>query len=109
MSVALTAQDRDRTVHLAPGEVVTIALAENATTGYRWAVDQYDDRVVDLLPSEYEPSGEPGSGPVGAGEAVRFSFRARAHGVTPVRLKHWRHWEGDASIIDRFSATIHVD
>jgi hypothetical protein len=37
-----------------------------------------------------------------------LSFRAVATGNVELRLKLWRQWEGDKSIVDRFAATVRV-
>jgi hypothetical protein len=33
---------------------------------------------------------------------------ARASGRTRLALKRWRHWEGDASIVERFAVTLDI-
>jgi predicted secreted protein len=33
---------------------------------------------------------------------------ARRPGRTRVALKRWRHWEGDASIAERFAVTLDI-
>jgi hypothetical protein len=37
----LVEKDNDRTVDIRQGESVRISLPENATSGYRWAIDRY--------------------------------------------------------------------
>ena len=39
----LTQTDNDRTAEVHIGGSVRINLAENATTGFRWAIDRYDE------------------------------------------------------------------
>jgi hypothetical protein len=33
---------------------------------------------------------------------------ARTPGRTRLALKRWRHWEGDTSIVERFSVTLDI-
>ncbi|HEY7270565.1 MAG TPA: protease inhibitor I42 family protein [Dehalococcoidia bacterium] len=102
--LSLVEADNGRTRDIRQGETVRITLPENATTGYRWAVDQVDESVIEALASEphYAPSG------VGSGGEIPFLFRAKAGGAGEIVLKHWRHWAGDSSIIDRFRIQLRV-
>ena len=95
---SLTEADNGRTVDLRVGETVDVTLPENATTGYRWAVDRLDPGIVEANESKARyPSDRTGS----AGEAT-FSFKASEAGSGDVSLKYWRHFEGDSSITQRF-------
>ena len=95
---SLTEADNERTVALRVGESVRLTLPENATTGYRWAIDRLDRDVVEEAGSEAHPSG----GAIGSAGNVTFVFRAKKAGSGEVALKYWRHFEGDASIVKRF-------
>jgi len=83
-------------------DVLEIHLAENATTGYRWAPDDYD---VSLLKLDETAARYPGAAPGSGGEAI-FRFRVVGTGSGTLTLKYWRHWEGAASIVQRFAVTI---
>jgi inhibitor of cysteine peptidase len=96
--VTITEADAGTTVKLQVGQAVAVRLSENASTGYRWAIDAADAKLV--TPSE--PQLPYQSGAVGSGRLVPWTFTARSPGATTVTLKLWRHWEGDASIIQRF-------
>ena len=95
---SLTEADNERTVDLRVGESVRLTLPENATTGYRWAIDRLDRDVVEEAGSEAHPS----RGPMGSTGQVSFDFRAKQAGSGEVALKYWRHFEGDGSIVKRF-------
>ena len=86
---------------LAEGELLTIRLKENASTGYRWAVEQPGG-----LSWEDGGSGVPGL-PGGAG-IHEFRVRADRLGRHDICLKHWRDWDGERSIIARFPLTLQV-
>jgi inhibitor of cysteine peptidase len=100
---SLTEADNERTVDLRVGESVRLTLPENATTGYRWAIDRLDRDVVDMAGSDSHY----GSG-IGAAGNVTFDFTARKAGSSEIALKYWRHFEGEGSIVRRFSVRINV-
>lgn len=84
------------------GDVLTLQLPENATTGYRWAPDTYDAKALAIVEETADyPSAAVGSG----GEAV-FRFRVVRAGSSALVLKYWRHWEGATSIQRRFTVTV---
>jgi len=95
---SLTEADNGRTVELLEGEAVSVTLPENATSGYRWAIDRVDPGIVEAD----EAKARYPSGAVGSGGETTFFFKSTAPGSGEVRLKYWRHFEGDASIIKRF-------
>ena len=95
---SLTEADNERTVDLRVGESVRLTLPENATTGYRWAIDHLDRKVVDPAGSEPHYAG----GAVGAAGQVTFDFKAKQAGSGEVALKYWRHFEGEGSVVKRF-------
>ena len=103
--LSITEQQDGTTVHVASHDVLQITLLENASTGFRWAVDQFDKQILELVDSEanYKPK------TVGASGEVSFLFRARAPGASTIELKNWRHWEGDSSITRRFHLQVQVD
>jgi inhibitor of cysteine peptidase len=100
----LVETDNDRTVDVRVGDEVRISLPENASTGYRWAIDRYDENIIEALGSEPRYP----AGAVGSGGEIAFTFKARKAGTGEIALKHWRHWEGDRSIIARFRARLNV-
>ena len=95
---SLTEAVNDQTVDLRVGETFHVRLPENATTGYRWTIDRLDDEVVEAVGSEPDYA----AGSIGSGGAVTFTFRAKKPGTGDIALKHWRHFEGDASVTNRF-------
>jgi inhibitor of cysteine peptidase len=96
----LSEQDRGRTVEVAEGDIITVRLRENPTTGYRWSVETTDG--LELVGDDFEAGG----GAIGAAGERVLEFRATRPGSHKLRLKNWREWEGDASVIDRFEADI---
>src|SRR5438552_19061898 len=87
---SLTEADNGHTVDLRVGETVSVTLPENATSGYRWAIDRLDPGIVEANEAKpHYPSGQ-----VGSGGVVTFAFKSTRTGSGEVSLKHWRHFEG---------------
>lgn len=110
-TVILTKQDKDKMLNVAVGESFVITLDENPTTGYVWAVEGQPELLV-LQGSDYVSDAPPHKPDhpmiVGAGGKRTFTFMAQKSGTTTLKLKHWRPWEGDASIVDTFSVPVVV-
>ena len=82
-----------------------INLAENATTGFRWAIDRYDEQLFEVVATEpHYPNNA-----IGAGGEVSFIFRAKKPGSGEIALKNWRHWEGDSSVTNRFRVRLRIE
>ena len=104
MSSVLTSADNGRTVELHVGDQVALRLPENPTTGYRWAIDSSDANLVDVKQGEFAAK----SGAVGGGGEAQWSITAKAPGATSIRLKRWRPWEGDSSVVERYGITLQI-
>lgn len=102
----LTEVNNGQTVKLGVGDRLTIQLQENPSTGYQWTLEDNTDSVLPLRSSEYylAPTGRVGSG----GQHI-FILQGAQVGTAQPRFKHWRSWEGDASILDRFTVTVQVE
>jgi len=102
--VQMSGRDNGRTIDVRAGQSIRIVLPENATTGYRWAIDHCDQAVVELVStgSRYLERA------IGAGGEAEFVFEARNPGSGEISLKQWRHWEGDQSILERFHLLLNV-
>ena len=101
----LTQTDNDRTAEVHIGGSVRINLVENATTGFRWAIDRYDEQLFEVVATEPHYSKDS----IGAGGNVSFTFRAKNPGSGEIALKNWRHWEGDSSVTNRFRVRLRID
>jgi inhibitor of cysteine peptidase len=102
--LSLIETDNDRTVEVRLGDVVRITLPENASTGFRWTIDRYNEDIIEALGSEPRYT----AGDVGSGGEILFTFKAKKAGRGEIALKHWRHWEGDRSVIGRFRVRLNV-
>jgi inhibitor of cysteine peptidase len=104
MSSVLTAADNGRTVELHVGDEVALRLPENATTGYRWAIDSADANLVDIKEGQYVSTSEK----MGGGGEAQWLIKAKAPGATSIKLKRWRQWEGESSVVERYEITLRI-
>lgn len=99
MTITVTECDDGAQVRVHVGDTLELRLPENATTGYRWALDERDSEVFGPCEKHGEyPCKTTGSG----GEAV-FRVKVRAAGHAALRAKYWRRWEGETSVRRRFT------
>jgi len=101
----LTRADSGSSVQVKVGDVVAVRLTENPSTGFVWSTDSTSGDALRFVESEYLPAAD---GRVGGVGERSLSFRAVAAGNVELRLKLWRQWEGDKSIVDRFAATVRI-
>lgn len=102
--LSIVETDNGRTANVRLGGLVQITLPENATTGYRWAIERYSEECIEAVASEpHYPANA-----IGSGGEVAFLFRARKVGMGEISLRRWRHWEGDSSITARFRLRLAV-
>ena len=73
------------------GQIFTISLESNPTTGYKWNAT-YDTDFVELVDHKYVPAAQTGV-MLGAGGTEIYRFRAIRRGITRVRMSYKREWE----------------
>ncbi|MFC1866199.1 protease inhibitor I42 family protein [Chloroflexota bacterium] len=105
MELKLTQTDNGKSIEIQQEDVIKLSLKENPSTGYRWTVDKSSDEALVLQSSEFVSPENP---KFGEGGVRVFEFRENKAVTTHIQLKHWREWEGDTSIIDRFAVTLLV-
>lgn len=98
-------KDNGALVELRRGAKITIELAENPTTGYRWIINWVDE--VFLVPEGDSFLTDNRMG-LGGGGLRRFFFRAKAPGRTTLSLINKRAWQRDDQAVGSFKLTIHV-
>lgn len=86
------------------GDEVTIRLAENPSTGYRWTVTNSAPAVLAPLEDRIVSS----SGKPGAAAERELGYTATAPGIATLELVQRRAWESPAAALDRFAVTIEV-
>jgi inhibitor of cysteine peptidase len=102
--LTLVETDNDRMVDIRVGDTVRITLPENATTGYRWAIDHYDKEFIEAIATEPKYTKKA----IGSGGEVSFLFQGKKAGTGEIALKNWRSWEGDSSVTSRFRLRLNV-
>lgn len=83
------------------GEIVTISLESNPSTGHRW-IAKFEPKFLKLVKQEFISS----SNLVGAGGTERFDFKAVTSGTTTLHMVYKREWE--STIQDEKKYTIVV-
>lgn len=104
--LTLTQADNGKSITLQVNQTVVIALNENPTTGFQWAIDSSPDPLLLLTASQYLSPSQPGL--IGGGGQRILTLQAHKAGTEKLQIKLWRAWEGDSSIIDRFAVTVEV-
>jgi hypothetical protein len=93
-------EDAGRTVEVAAGAPLVVALPETGGTGYTWQVEQLPEGGQ-VLGERYEHA--PGAG-IGAESVHVFEIEPGSGG--PLRLVHGRPWLGEEGVLDRFELDV---
>ena len=104
----LTKADKGRTLHLKSGDIVTVQLASNPTTGFQWefGTPALDRKVVSLREDRFiSPKGDL----CGAPGKRSLSFQAEGPGRTDIRLIYVRPWEKNRPPAEEFSLSFEVE
>jgi len=93
--IVLTERDNEQAVSLVVGDVLTIRLPENPTTGFRWQTDRTEaSGVLDPMADFFAPSPV---GAIGAGGTRVLRWTATSQGHAEIRLELMRTWEARPS------------
>lgn len=107
-AIQLTEQDNNKNLAITVGDIFTVRLDENPTTGYVWSVEGMADVLI-LQNTDYVTNSiSKGEIMTGVGGKKTFAFIANAVGTVTLRFKEWRAWEGDSSIVNKFAVKIQV-
>lgn len=102
--VQLTAADDGTTVEIETGQVLSITLEANPTTGYTWEVTESPSEQV--LKQVGEIEFEPESDLIGAGGVQLIKFKVVNAGQTSLKLVYHRPWEMDVEPLETFSINV---
>ena len=105
LEITLTERDNGESITVPLGANLVLRLNETPGSGFRWAVDTGDQKILELHRSDYIPAKNSAVG--GGGQRV-LEFEAKRSGSVRLALKLLRAWEGDRSLASRFEAEIHV-
>ncbi|MFM7881061.1 MAG: protease inhibitor I42 family protein [Microcystis panniformis] len=103
--LTLTRTDNGKSITMQVNDLLLLSLDENPTTGFQWAIDGGGSDLVELQSSEYVPAIESRVG--GGGQRV-LTFKAQRAGIGQLKLKLWREWQGEPSVVERFTVTLQV-
>ena len=101
----VTSDDNGKTIKMADGDTIFVRLNENSTTGYRWDFDNLDEKMVQVERASYERASEA----VGSGGEATWSVKPQTSGTAKMRMKLWRQWEGEQSVVETFAFTLKVE
>ena len=87
-----TYTDSGQTISIGADQEFVIALGSNPTTGYRWQAS-FDETMLKLVESRYQPGERAEQGVVGAGGIEYFRFKALKTAKTEITMVYKRPWE----------------
>lgn len=105
-STRLSDGDSGKTVELAVGASLVIALEENATTGYSWALQGSVPGVLTVVGDEQKAAAD--TGVVGAAGRHTFEYKAAAAGEGELKLVYVRPWEKGVAPVKTYTVTVVV-
>jgi len=102
----LDADDDGAAVAVRTGDVITVVVKGNPTTGYAWtaALGEADAAILEQMG---EPAYVPDSDLIGSGGTYTFRFRAVAAGEAVLKLAYARPWES-VPPLETFSVDVSV-
>lgn len=96
--------DNGASLSIASGDLVTLELEGNPTTGYTWEITIVDGTALTVLG---EPEYRSDTELVGSPGVFCFRFRAAAEGETEIELVYHRSWE-DEEPLQTFRFTVNI-
>ncbi len=103
-AIVILDNDRGKTFTTQVGDMITIRLAENPTTGYRWDIGAVD-KLIEFQGADYQTTPRPS---IGSGGTRIFHFKAKAVGTAQIQLKLRRSWEPEDKAIEQFTVNIRI-
>ena len=109
-NMKLDASANGTTQQLKQGEVLSITLESNPSTGYAWYATISDSAVLVQMsePQYIEPTGS-ATPMVGAAGTQTFFFQAVETGTMTVTLDYERSWETDVQPLQTITLTVEVN
>jgi inhibitor of cysteine peptidase len=101
----LGVEDDGRQITLQQGQILTIKLAANPTTGYSWELVESEGAILQQVG---EPEYEAESDLLGAPGTQTLRFEAVEAGQMELRLAYRRPWETDVEPVETFTVQVTV-
>lgn len=105
---ALTESDNGKEVSVKKGQMITVRLEANPTTGYGWEVSEIDPQVLTQNGEKTYEQASQSKNLVGGGGWETFTFTAQQTGETTLKLIYRRSWEKGVEPIKTFEVKIRV-
>jgi inhibitor of cysteine peptidase len=102
-TLKLNADSNGTTHEINAGDLVSITLPENPTTGFRWSIVETDETVLRTEDDDFAPAGTA----IGSGGERTILLRAAAPGSVEISLEEARAWEPE-SPLNHFSVHLVV-
>jgi predicted secreted protein len=99
--------DNGKEIRVHAGEVIELALKEQAGTGYIWEFHHLDHQHFKLLHTETKPLAAPNR--VGGPMLRLWRLKALAPGVATLSLDYLRPWEGQAKAVKHFEIKVRIE
>jgi inhibitor of cysteine peptidase len=106
LTVSPKVYEPDAVIEMKTGQIFTLLLDSNATTGYQWQLaEKPDENFVKLVGSEYLA---PEVSIPGRGGQEKWTFKAQTVGSTTLNFKYVRPWESNnpAKTV-KYTLTVH--
>lgn len=105
--IVILDSDQGQTFEAHVGDLISIRLAENPTTGYRWEISGVGNQLVEFQGSDYVVA--PGTS-IGAGGTRTLYLRAKSSGTGQIQLRKRRSWEPETRdrAVEQFTVNIRV-
>ena len=104
----LSEADNGKTFNLKVGDLLTISLKGNFTTGYGWQTAKLDGEAVEQMGEPIYTTDPSPKGMTGVGGMFLFKFNAAKPGKTQISLECVRPWEKNIKPAQTFTTTIEV-
>jgi predicted secreted protein len=90
--VIVQKEQSGQTITVKVGDIIQIELSEIGSAGYRWYIDNFDARYLELVSEETRKVSEEGK--IGAPVMRVWRFKAEKVGQTEIKMDYYRKWEG---------------
>ncbi len=107
-NLTVTEKDNGSRFELNRGNVLTLRLESNPSTGYSWQIAENDGKVMELMG---EPTYETPERKliVGGIEYRIYRFKALTRGTNVLELQYRRIWEKEKEPLKTFRITVKID
>ena len=107
-NITVTEKDNGSRFELNRGNVLTLRLESNPSTGYSWQIAENDGKVMELMG---EPTYETPERKliVGGIEYRIYRFKALTRGTNVLELQYKRIWEKEKEPLKTFRITVKID